>query len=176
MSTRLAILDLLQDHPMYGYELKSAIETNMSDWTSIAFGSIYFALNKLSEEGLIEKVATEQEGNRPSRTIYEITAAGKSEFMKLLREQWQQAEREYYAFDIALFFQEYLSSSEIVVLLENKIRHLENILNTIENRRKASVAPPENTAFAANIVEHSLVHLKAELDWLRSLRRRFPGG
>ena len=45
----------------------------MGDWTNIAFGSIYFALGKLSEEGFIEKVATEQQGGRPSREVYQIT-------------------------------------------------------------------------------------------------------
>lgn len=76
MSTRLVILGLLRDQHLHGYEIKQIIEEHMGDWTSIAFGSIYFALGKLSEEGLIEKVATEKEGNRPSRSIYQITEGG----------------------------------------------------------------------------------------------------
>lgn len=176
MSTRLAILGLLQDHPMYGYELKSTIEDHMADWTSIAFGSIYFALNKLSEEGFIEKVATEQQGNRPSRTIYEITESGKKEFMKLLREQWTQVEREYYDFDIALFFQEYLSSGDIVALLGQKIQILETVLATVESHRTEVLSNQEVPQIAASIFEHSLVHMKAELEWLKTLKKRFPGG
>lgn len=176
MSTRLAILGLLQDHPMYGYELKSIIEDHMADWTSIAFGSIYFALNKLSQEGLIEKIATEQEGNRPSRTIYEITADGKKEFLHLLRSQWADVEREYYAFDIALFFQEYLSSAEIVEMLKKKIHTLEMIIRNVESHRAETVNDPEVPQIAASIFDHSLVHLKAELEWLQSLIKRFPGG
>ena len=69
MSTRLVLLGLLRDRKLYGYELKHIIEDHMGDWTSIAFGSIYFALNKLSEEGLIEKVAVEKPGKRPSRCV-----------------------------------------------------------------------------------------------------------
>lgn len=146
------------------------------DWTSIAFGSIYFALNKLSEEGLIEKIATEQEGNRPSRTVYQITEAGKKEFMQLLQNQWTQAERKYYDFDIALFFQEYLSSGEIVEMLTHKIRGLEKAIRHLESRRKETLTNPEIPQIAAHIFNHNLVHLNAELEWLKSLKKRFPGG
>ena len=76
MSTRLVILGFLRGRPLYGYEIKQMIEHVMGDWTNIAFGSIYFALKKLTEDGFIEKAATEQEGglfndnyNYPSVTI-----------------------------------------------------------------------------------------------------------
>ena len=176
MSTRLVMLGLLQDHPMYGYELKKIIEDHMADWTSIAFGSIYFALNKLSEEELIEKVATEQDGNRPSRTIYQITEAGEKEFMRLLREQWKTVEQQYFDFDIALFFQEYLSSAEISEILDKKIQTVKIIIDHISEHRKETLSDPEVPEIAASIFSHSLVHMKAELEWLISLRKRYPGG
>lgn len=176
MSTRLVILGLLQNHPMYGYELKSMIEDHMADWTSIAFGSIYFALNKLSEEGLITKVATEQEGNRPSRTVYEITDEGRKEFMLLLRNQWTEVKQEYYDFDIALFFQEYLPTAEIISMLNGKVHGLEAAIKHLEGHRAESLANAEVPRTAAAIFDHSLVHMKAELEWLKSLKKRFPGG
>ena len=176
MSTRLVILGLLQNHPMYGYELKSMIEDHMADWTSIAFGSIYFALNKLSEEGLIVKVATEQEGNRPSRTIYEITDEGRMEFMTLLRRQWTEMKQEYYDFDIALFFQEYLSTAEIISMMNGKIKGLEAAIKHLESHRAESLTNTEVPRTAAAIFDHSLIHMKAELEWLNSLKKRFPGG
>ena len=49
MSVRLVLLGLLHERPLYGYEIKQIIEEHMGDWTSIAFGSIYFALDKLAE-------------------------------------------------------------------------------------------------------------------------------
>ena len=104
MSVRLVLLGLLHERPLYGYEIKQIIEEHMGDWTSIAFGSIYFALDKLSEEKLVEKVSVEQSGNRPSRIIYQITPTGEEEFLQLLRESWQNIEREYYEVDICLFF------------------------------------------------------------------------
>jgi DNA-binding PadR family transcriptional regulator len=47
-----------RNRPLHGYELKHIVEQHMGDWTNIAFGSIFFALGKLAEEGYIEQVAT----------------------------------------------------------------------------------------------------------------------
>ena len=102
MSTPLVILGLLRERPLYGYEIKHIIEDRMGDWTNIAFGSIYYALDKMAEEHLIEKVGTEQEGGRPSRTVYGITAAGREEFLRLLCEVWREVERHTFTFDIGL--------------------------------------------------------------------------
>jgi DNA-binding PadR family transcriptional regulator len=122
MSTRLVILGLLRERPLYGYEIKHIIEDHMGDWTSIAFGSIYFALRKLAEESFIEKIATEKEGSRPSRSVYQITEAGQAEFLRLLREVWSEMERHYFAFDIGLFFMEALPTEEAKSYLQS--RHL----------------------------------------------------
>src|SRR5271157_1869296 len=104
MSTRLVILGLLKDKPLYGYELKRIIEENMGDWTNIAFGSIYFALKKLKDEGLVFIEKEQAVGNRPSRYIYRITGRGKECFLSLLRQTWQAYEREYFSLDAALAF------------------------------------------------------------------------
>jgi len=55
MSTRLVILGLLNERPLYGDEIKQNIEEYMGDGRSIAFGSITFALDKLAEESYVDK-------------------------------------------------------------------------------------------------------------------------
>ena len=122
MSTKLVILGLLQDKPLHGYELKHIIEEHMGDWTNIAFGSIYFALNKLDEEGFIERISQEKIGNRPSRSIYKISSKGKTEFFSLLRETWQKYERQFFSLDIALSFSKYLSKNEIKGFIQERIK------------------------------------------------------
>lgn len=78
MSTRLALLGILRERPLHGYEIKRTIEERMGDWTDIKFGSIYFALGTLERDGAIRRLGTEREGKRPSREIYEITAEGQA--------------------------------------------------------------------------------------------------
>jgi DNA-binding PadR family transcriptional regulator len=169
MSTRLVILGLLRDRPLYGYELKQIIEEHMGDWTNIAFGSIYFALNKLSEEGFIEKAGTEQQGNRPSRTIYQITEAGRAEFLRLLCGVWSEVERHYYAIDIGLAFMAALPGEEIRGYLRGRIAQLEGIVQHVVEHQAEQMAQPEVPALAAAVFDHGLAHFRAELDWTRNV-------
>ena len=169
MSTRLVILGLLRDRPLYGYELKQIIEEHMGDWTNIAFGSIYFALGKLAEEGLIEKVAVEQEGRRPSRIVYQITVAGHAEFFRLLREVLRDVERHYYAIEIGLTFMEALFKDEVEGYLKGRCSQLEGILQHLAQHKAETLALEEVPRKAAAVFEHSEVHLEAELAWTRGL-------
>jgi DNA-binding PadR family transcriptional regulator len=169
MSTRLVILGLLRERPLYGYELKQIIEEHMGDWTNIAFGSIYFALKKLSEEGFVEQIAVEQEGNRPSRTVYQVTEAGQAEFLRLLREVWGEVERHYYAIDIGLAFAEALPGDEMKGYLEERIAQLEDILQHLAKHKEEILAMEHIPRKAAVVFEHSRVHFEAELAWTRSV-------
>jgi DNA-binding PadR family transcriptional regulator len=169
MSTRLVILGVLRDRPLHGYEIKHIIEDHMGDWTNIAFGSIYFALKKLSEEEFVEKAGVEQEGGRPSRTIYQITEAGRAEFLRLLREVWAEVERHYYAIDIGLAFAGALPSDEVKGYLEGRIAQLEEILPHLAEHKAEILAMEDVPRRAAAVFEHSAVHFEAELAWTRNL-------
>lgn len=169
MSTRLVILGLLRERPLYGYEIKHIVKEHMGDWTNIAFGSIYFALKKLAEEELVEKVATEQEGNRPSRHVYQITEAGRDEFLRLLRELWGDLERHYYSIDIGLFFKDALSDDEVLGYLRRRVAILEGILGHLDDHQAEQMADEHVPRLAAAVFEHSRAHFRAELVWTRDL-------
>lgn len=176
MSTRLVILGLLRERPLYGYEIKQIIEEHMGDWTNIAFGSIYFALNKLSEERFIEKVGTEQEGSRPSRTVYQVTEAGRAEFLRLLRAVWSEVERQYFAIDIGLAFMEALPIEEVKGYLQGRVAQLEGIIGHVTEHREEQLAQPEVPRTAAAVFDHSLAHFRAELTWTRDLLDKVERG
>ncbi len=176
MSTRLVILGLLRDKPLYGYELKQIIEERMGDWTSIAFGSIYFALDKLAEEQLVKKVATEREGGRPSRSVYEITTAGRAEFDRLLRQVWSEFEWHHFTLDIGLAFMQALSKKEIKSYLRERISQLEAGQKRLLAHRDEQLQRQEIPPVAAAIFEHSQVHMEAELEWTRALLKKIEKG
>lgn len=176
MTVRLVILGLLRERPLYGYEIKQIIEEHMSDWTSIAFGSIYFALDKLAEEKFVEKVEVEQQGKRPSRSVYQITEAGKEEFMRLLRESWQQFERQYFSLDICLFFLNNLPLDEVKNYLRIRRSALQTALRKVQSHRKEQLALPEVPRLAAAIFNHTLVHTQAELNWVTDLLQKLESG
>jgi DNA-binding PadR family transcriptional regulator len=166
----------LRERPLYGYEIKQIIENYMSDWTSIAFGSIYFALDKLAEERFVEKTGVEQSGKRPSRSVYEITAAGREEFLRLLRQGWQTVERQYFETDICLFFLEDLPREEVIGYLKGRKIFLEGALNRIRSHRAEQLAAPNVPPLAASIFDHGLAHVQAELTWTLDLIQKLKGG
>lgn len=177
MSTRLVILGFLRGQPLYGYELKRMIEHVMGDWTNIAFGSIYFALKKLAEERFIERVGVEQEGGRPSRTVYRITDAGRDEFMRLLREVWDDVERQYFTFDIGLSFVSALPIEEVKVYLRKRVKHLEHVLQYLEAHQAEELADEHvPNRLASAVFGHHRLHLETELDWTRDLLENVEQG
>ncbi|MBN1314824.1 MAG: PadR family transcriptional regulator [Anaerolineales bacterium] len=176
MSTKLVILGLLQKQQLYGYEIKQIIEEHMSDWTNIAFGSIYFALSKLAEDGMIEKVATEKEGNRPSRSVYQITESGRQEFLQLLRDAWSDLERQYFTIDVALSFSKALPLQEVEGYLRQRVEQLEAILQHIDAHQTEQLERREVPPAAAYVFEHSRVHFQAELGWTRDLLEKVKQG
>ena len=176
MSVRLVILGLLRENPLYGYEIKQIIEEHMSDWTSIAFGSIYFALDKLAAENFVEKVSVEKEGRRPSRSVYQITVAGRTEFLRLLRENWREVERTYYTLDICLFFKDALPDEEIEGYLRVRQAGLRAALEHIAGHRDEEMDRPDIPPVARAIFEHSLAHTRAELVWVSDLLAQIKNG
>jgi DNA-binding PadR family transcriptional regulator len=177
MSTRLVILGFLRRRPLYGYEIKHIIELVMGDWTNIAFGSIYFALRKLAEEGFIEKVGTEQEGSRPSRTVYQITDTGREEFLRLLREVWREVEPQYFTFDIGLSFIEALPIKEVEGHLRKRVKHLEHIVQYLDAHEAEQLADEHVPhCLTAAVFDHHRVHINAELAWTRDLLEKVEQG
>jgi DNA-binding PadR family transcriptional regulator len=176
VSVRLVILGLLRERPLYGYEIKQIIEEHMSDWTSIAFGSIYFALDKLTAEQFVEKVGIEREGKRPSRSVYQITDAGLAEFLRLLRGVWSELERQYFTIDIGLAFMDVLPLEEINDYLGQRIALLQEILKHLDTHQQEELAEQGSPRSAAAIFDHSRVHFQAELTWTRNLLAQVERG
>jgi DNA-binding PadR family transcriptional regulator len=176
MSTRLVILALLRDQPLHGYEIKQIIEEHMGDWTNIAFGSIYFALGKLAEEGMIEKIATEKEGNRPSRSVYQITNAGRDEFLKEMRAVWGDLERQYFAIDVGLAFMSALPPEEIKRYLHRRVKTLEEAAHYLDGHENEQAYQPGVPTSVGMIFEHTRLHLEAELAWTHQLLEQVESG
>jgi len=176
MSTKLVILGLLRGQDLYGYEIKQIIQEHMADWTSIAFGSIYFALDKMAEDGLVKKVGTEQKGGRPSRSVYQVTEEGRAEFMRLLRQAWREPERSYFALDVGLFFMAALPLDEIKGYLGDRAMQLDAWLQGLAAHRAEQLAQSDTPRLAAAIFDHAQAHLQAELDWTTGVLEKIERG
>ena len=89
----LAILGLLREAPVHGYELRKQLGLRLGGFRVFSYGSLYPALRRLTVAGLIVEEPEEPSGarSRRSRRVYRITAEGKERFAELLSESGPQA-------------------------------------------------------------------------------------
>ena len=64
-------------HPYEMYQL--SLQRRDHRLVKIRPGTLYHAVRRLGESGLVAALGTEREGNRPERTTYEITDAGRDQ-------------------------------------------------------------------------------------------------
>ena len=83
----LAVLSYLTQRPMHPYELGRTLRDH-GDERSIKFnhGSLYMVVQQLERAGFITEQETSREGQRPERTVYALTAAGRDKLHDWLRE------------------------------------------------------------------------------------------
>lgn len=76
MSFKHAILGLLADGPLHGYELKAHYQERLVPSTDLNFGQVYTTLDRLERDGWVEHdVVSQQE--RPDKKVYALTAEGR---------------------------------------------------------------------------------------------------
>lgn len=75
MSIRHGLLTLLDQRPMYGYQLRSEFESRTGSTWPLNVGQVYTTLARLERDGLVEAVDGEQESQR----TYGITEVGRAE-------------------------------------------------------------------------------------------------
>jgi DNA-binding PadR family transcriptional regulator len=118
----LAVLAYLSQRPMHPYELSKTLRAHGDD-RSIRFthGSVYMVVEQLVKAGLIAEQETTREGQRPERTVYGITPAGRSELQEWLRDLVGVPRHEYPAFGSALSLVSALHPDVVVELLRERL-------------------------------------------------------
>jgi len=169
MSVKAVILGILRRGPLYGYELKRIIEQEMGDWTDIAFGSIYFALEGLAKEGFVTAETQESTSHRPSRIVYTITKTGEREYLRLLRELWQDTSRQTSPLDIGIAFLQDLPREEVRGYLEKRVEGLESSLEYLRRHEEETLAKPQVPEESRFIFSHARFRLEGELAWVREV-------
>jgi DNA-binding PadR family transcriptional regulator len=121
----LAVLSYLSQQPMHPYELGRSLREHGDD-RSIKFnhGSLYMVIGQLARAGFITEQETSRAGQRPERTVYALTDAGRAELRDWLAELVEQPQHEYPAFVAALSFIGALSPSQVLDLLRARLGHL----------------------------------------------------
>src|SRR3954447_23366307 len=92
----LAILGILHESPMHGYELRKQLITKLGAFrAAISYGSLYPTLRRLQADGWITEGSSNLDTveasteipamtSKRGRVVYKITAEGKERFQELL--------------------------------------------------------------------------------------------
>jgi DNA-binding PadR family transcriptional regulator len=153
----LAILGLLKERPMHGYQLNRELSEQLGGLWRVSFGSLYPSLRRLERQGAI----TSQPGTGARRkTVYAITEEGERLFLELLQEPPQGGQTEDARFRVRLAFFRYLPSETRVRLLERRRLALETRLTEIKTHlRDAGTADDYQRA----LVEHARAATEADI-------------
>src|SRR5674476_401357 len=79
----IAVLGLLNDSPMHGYEIRKRLATLLGAFRAFSYGSLYPSLRRLSEAGWISEEAPLEAApgsttrSRRGKRVYRLTAEGK---------------------------------------------------------------------------------------------------
>jgi DNA-binding PadR family transcriptional regulator len=130
----LAVMSYLSQQPMHPYELGRTLREH-GDARSIKFnhGSLYMVVGQLAKAGYITELETSREGQRPERTVYALTEAGRAEFSNWLRELIAEPQQEYPHFVAALSLIAALPPSEVVPLLRHRLELLQQARDEIRS-------------------------------------------
>jgi len=163
-ATRLLILGVLRQlQPAHGYSIRQRLESwQVDEWANVAYGSIYFALGKMADEGLVEDVGTGAPATRPARVTYVVTARGEAEFQRLLREHWLERKPIVEPFRAALAFMSALPADEVLELLQHRITRARQDAEALEAMSRSPEVSPRHVA---ELLLLAATHARAEIEW-----------
>ncbi len=129
-SIRLLVLGVVRVfQPIHGYDIRrELLSWHADEWGNVAPGSIYNAIKTLTREGYLSVSGTAQVGARPERTSYELTAAGGTEYLRLLREGWREVKTPIDPLMPALAFMPILPRAEVIEMLRGRIEQIERMI------------------------------------------------
>ena len=164
-NVRLFILGALAGlGPMHGHQIRREAQTNRTElWTDIKVGSLYAALNRMAEEGIIEAVRSERSGNLPARTIYAITDTGRQELSVLRDEVLREVRVRPDPVDLALQYSTELGPDALVAAFTNRkaaLRAELDVWQLLYAQAKPYLRGTEALSFA-----HHIIRLEAEITW-----------
>jgi len=163
--------------PVHGYDVRrELLSWQAEEWANISPGSIYHALRKLAEEGLLLQVATEQVGARPARTTYRITPKGEAEFGELLRRSWWEYEQPVDPFLAGIGFLPALPRNEAAAALRNRVRLLRAAVESHKFAIASEWMRQSKPTHVAWMFELQVARLEAEIAWCERVAARIEGG
>ncbi len=166
----LAVLGLLHETPMHGYELRKRLNAVLGAFRAFGYGSLYPCLKDLTGRGLITEEAAPDAAKplagRRSKIVYRLTADGKEYLQDLLSHAGPSSwEDEGFGVRFAFFG---LTTADV------RLRILEGRRSRLEERVEAFRAGLSRTRervdrYTLELQQHGLESVEREVRWLNEL-------
>jgi DNA-binding PadR family transcriptional regulator len=174
----LAVLGLLHESPMHGYELRKRLNLMLGWGRVLSYGSLYPALKKMLRTGWISEQVTgpvsghtgeavvRTPANRRQRITYQVTPEGTDEFTRLMSQVGPTAwEDDTFGIRFAFFSR---TDMEIRLrVLEGRRSRLQERLDRVQGQLARTQA--EVDRYAAELQRHGVESVEREVRWLSDL-------
>ncbi|SEG54489.1 Transcriptional regulator PadR-like family protein [Actinacidiphila yanglinensis] len=166
----LAVMVTLGERPMHPYEIARLLRQRGKESSiKINFGSLYTVVQNLEKHGFVEVAGVQRDGNRPERTVYGLTDAGRTEMHDWLADLVAVPAREYPLFETALSLIGALHPDEAAELLRERLRALE--VHAAGLRGVLDQLDGELPRMFVIENEYQLHMVRAQAEWVRALHR-----
>ena len=173
----LAVLGLLKERPMHGYQLSRELGDSLGGLWRVSYGSLYPTLRRLERDAAIESEDGDVRGARRKK-VYRITAKGEQMFLQLLQETPQDTQTEDARFRMRLAFFRYLPPETRIRLLERRRQALKERLSTIAESLRTGRGGSDD--YGRALIEHNRNVTESDITWLEQLiaaeRKSVPTG
>ncbi|MEW1660473.1 MULTISPECIES: PadR family transcriptional regulator [unclassified Streptomyces] len=169
-----AVLGLLRESPMHGYELRKRLNTSLGVFRAFSYGTLYPCLKSLVTSGwIVEETSGDPEvvpatalTGRRAKIVYRLTPAGKEHFEELLSHSGPDAwEDEHFGVRFAFFGQ--TSRDVRMRVLEGRRSRLEERL---EKMRTSLARTRERLDdYTLELQRHGMESVEREVRWLNEL-------
>ena len=172
-----AILGLLHQSPMHGYELRKQLAVLLGGLRSISYGSLYPALRRMHAAGLVSTDEPDRRALLPAdappltgrrgKVVYTITAEGKERFHELVSNTGPEAYDDEGFFGVRLAFFRHTAA-------DVRLRILEGRRSTVERQREGLRTSMARTRerldrYTLELQRHGLESVDREVRWLTEL-------
>jgi DNA-binding PadR family transcriptional regulator len=187
-SLELAVLGLLKEGPMHGYELQKRLSFTLGPLYAVSYGSLYPCLKRLKAAALVQEHAGEHKPRRRRKTVetkavrtiprrrkvYEVTPAGETFFFEQLEFG---AVYDTDRFQTRFAFFRYLPREMRLRLLEHRKAYLEEKLSEFKGTLQST--RDRMDAYSRSLIDHGVETTEQDIRWLEGLidqERAAPGG
>ncbi|WP_395245333.1 PadR family transcriptional regulator [Agromyces sp. MMS24-K17] len=165
----VAALALLVEGEMHPYEMYQLMLQRKEDRVvKVSAGTLYRAVERLEQDGLIASRGVERSGNRPERTVYAITDAGLQAMRAAVADRLRRYENEYPQFPLAIGEAHNLPVDQVIALLEERRASLAELRDFVHESLEGIAARGVDRRYVLN-VHYWETMLAAEDAWLVEL-------